>query len=87
MKRNQVGQIPTLIASLETAQSIPDCIAVILDKGKYTRYGLANSLGITQRQLYKWERGICAPREPIITLTVISWAKLLRHDSEQSSLS
>lgn len=72
-------QIPTLNDSLETALGIPDDIRTILQLENITREGLARSLGITRGGLYKWEKGICSPSEPLIAFTITSWADKLRN--------
>jgi DNA-binding transcriptional regulator YiaG len=87
MRKKRIAKIPTLNESLQTTLGISNDIKIILERENLTRIGLAKSLGVNRRVLYRWEKGICTPEEPLIVLTITSWADWLEQFGNGQSLS
>jgi DNA-binding transcriptional regulator YiaG len=78
MAYRQPVKIPTLEESLVRMTKLPEDITLIREKGGLNRSQLARALGVSRIQVWQWEKGNNAPREPIIVLSILAWADRLR---------
>jgi DNA-binding transcriptional regulator YiaG len=70
--------IPTMDESLNRLTRLPEDIRLIRDREKLGTTQLARSLGVTPRAVYYWEKGERTPEEPLVLLSLTSWADRLR---------
>ncbi|MBA7603996.1 hypothetical protein ES703_11114 [subsurface metagenome] len=78
MKRMPVT-IPTLHNSLSRLMELPDDIKLIRNREKIGLTALAHALSVSKVQLWHWQKGHNYPREPLILLSLISWADSLKN--------
>jgi DNA-binding transcriptional regulator YiaG len=77
-KKKPAVPIPTMDESLTRLTRLPEDILYIREKEKLGRAQLARSLGVTPHAVYYWEKGERTPEEPLMLLSLISWADCLR---------
>ena len=70
--------IPTLDESMTRLSRLPEDIKFIREKERLGRTQLARSLGVTPMAVFYWESGQRTPEEPLILLSLTSWADKLR---------
>lgn len=78
--RSLVEKPPTLNESLDLLLQIPADIKIIREKGKIGLTGLARTFRVSKEAVWSWEKGYSLPKEPLITLSIISWAGKLRRN-------
>ena len=69
--------VPVLREALSELRDIPKNLKIIREKTRLNHTALAATLGITRRELYEWETGVRVPRVPLVTLSIILWARKL----------
>jgi DNA-binding transcriptional regulator YiaG len=72
-------KVPTLDESISRVMKLPEDITLIRERVGINRSQLARILGVSRVEVSHWEKGTRAPREPLIVLSLISWADLLRN--------
>jgi len=82
--RPLVEKPPTLNESLGLLLQIPADISLIRDKENIGLTGLARTFRVAKETVWSWGKGYSLPKEPLITLSIISWAKKLRERSVNS---
>lgn len=85
MNRQLPLLVPTMSEALTQLRALPDDLRVIQNHTGLGLTALGRSLGVTKQQVWEWKHRISAPREPLITLCIMSWAKRLRAQDEGES--
>jgi DNA-binding transcriptional regulator YiaG len=70
--------IPTLDDSLSRVKRLAEDIKLILEKEGIKRSQLARALGVSRVEVWHWEKGNRMPRDPLITICLLSWGDKLR---------
>lgn len=76
----KIEKPPTLSESLDVLLRIPADIKLIREKEKIGLTGLARIFRVAKETVWSWEKGYSLPKEPLITLSIISWAEKLRRN-------
>ena len=71
--------VPTLQESLAQLRGFPDDIRLIRQRTGLGLSGLGRSLGVSKVAVWRWQKGERVPREPLIMLSLLAWAKRLRN--------
>jgi DNA-binding transcriptional regulator YiaG len=80
MKRHQEPMpIPTLDDSLSRVKRLAEDIKLIREKEGIKRSQLARALGVSRVEVWHWEKGNRMPRDPLITICLLSWGDKLRN--------
>jgi len=77
-KRQEPIPIPTLDDSLSRLKRLTGDIKLIREKEGINRSQLARALGVSRVEVWHWEKGNRMPRDPLITICLLSWGDKLR---------
>lgn len=77
-RKQEPVSIPTLDAARERLLHLPEDLALILAEGIGPSQ-LARTLRVSRTALFYWRKGYQVPREPLITLCILTWADRLRN--------
>ena len=71
--------IPTLEESLQRLRQLPEDIKLIREREGLGLTQFARTLGVCKSCMWYWEKGIHTPREPLVIMSLLSWADRLRN--------
>jgi len=73
-------QVPTstLDKALSRVTGLPQDIKLVREKEGLSYGQLARALGVSKTEVWNWEKGNRMPKEPLILMSLIEWAELLR---------
>ena len=80
-RRLEKVAVPGGAEAVAAAFNLKNDIELILDSG-ITAACFARTMGVSSWTVWAWRHGRCAPREPMIVLSIKGWAERLRESTE-----
>jgi DNA-binding transcriptional regulator YiaG len=71
-------KVPTLDKSLSQLLNLPEDIRLIQEREGLSCGQLAQRLGVSKTEVWHWGKGHRLPKEPLVLLSLLSWAEELR---------
>ena len=78
VKRQRGTEMPpaALVSACEQARAIPEAVKTLNRQGVGVT-DIARAMGVRRWTVWSWRRGRYYPRDPVVTFSLIAWARLV----------